>query len=270
MIPIYDMFNHRNGHWFNSVDTGIHSNNKIIIFASREIRPGQQIYNSYNQCQDCGGRFTDYGTPEILRDYGFVEMFPQRWIFEHYDVAFEIDEKYEEGKGTGEYVLNEWIQTEPEEEDVYMLLDRIEILEHDKETLLSKRDPAVPEREWNIIVEFVNAMVFAVNFAVKSFEKKICVEGGCTILPGYQDFEKTVGLFLEVDYTEHTCNYDEVMNQLDKDPYDGLEKIRSLYQTFTFFWNTETRATCFDIEDTVQICDDYRPHYHEMSVHYAA
>eukprot|EP00957_Ditylum_brightwellii_P211358 15366085-Ditylum_brightwellii.AAC.1 len=270
MIPIYDMFNHRNGHWFNSVDTGVHSNRTILIRASRDIRPGQQIYNSYNQCRDCGGRLTDYGTPEILRDYGFVETFPQRWIFEDYDVAFEIDERYKQGKATGEYVLKEWILTKPDEDDIYMLLNRIEVLQDDMETLLSDRDPAVPEREWDIIFEFANAMVFAVNFAVESSEKKSCIKGGCSILPGYQDFDKTVGIFLESSYTEYTCNYDEVMRRLDKEPYEDLERIRSLYQTSTFSWNKETRATCFDIEGTVQICDDYRPHYHEMSVHYAA
>eukprot|EP00957_Ditylum_brightwellii_P188485 14349226-Ditylum_brightwellii.AAC.1 len=91
------------------------------------------------------------------------------------------------------------------------------------ETLLSERDPAVPEREWNIIVKFVNAMVFAVNVAVESFEKQRCPEGSCATLPGYQDFEKTVGLFLEEEYTSYTCDYDMIIGQLDKEPYDDLE-----------------------------------------------
>uniref|UniRef100_A0A7S2ETR6 PABS domain-containing protein n=1 Tax=Ditylum brightwellii TaxID=49249 RepID=A0A7S2ETR6_9STRA len=269
MIPIYDMFNHRNGHWFNSEGT-VKSDEPIRVHATRDIKAGEQIYNSYNQCEDCGGRLTNYGTPEIVRDYGFVESFPQRWIFGEYNVAFEIDEKYEEGKGTGEYFVKTWIGSEPEEDDIYELRERIEILEHDMKALLSERDPAVPEREWNVIVEFTNAMVFAVNVAVKSFEEQSCPEGGCAILPGYQNLDKNVGLFIQEAYTEFTCDYDMIMGRLDKAPFEDLETVKSLYQEFNFFWNTETRATCFDIEGTVQICDDYRPHYHEMSVHYAA
>ena len=41
----------------------------------RDIKAGEQIYNSYNLCESCGGRTKSYGTPEILRDYGFVEQY---------------------------------------------------------------------------------------------------------------------------------------------------------------------------------------------------
>lgn len=39
---------------------------------------------------------------------------------------------------------------------------------------------------------------------------------------------------------------------------------------FSFFRNPVNSDTCFDIDDIVQICTSYRPHYHEGSVHFPA
>jgi hypothetical protein len=62
------------------------------MVAARDIEVGEEIYISYNQCIDCYKRHYTFGTPEMFRDYGFVEQYPQRWIFHKQDVAFDIDE----------------------------------------------------------------------------------------------------------------------------------------------------------------------------------
>ena len=57
-------------------------------------------------CEDCENREETYGTPETLRDYGFVEQYPQRWILEtvrhfhdaltlSYDIVEEIKTPYQ-------------------------------------------------------------------------------------------------------------------------------------------------------------------------------
>jgi hypothetical protein len=43
----------------------------------QEIEAGEEIYLSYNQFHDCEGWWHEYGTPEMFRDYGFVEQYPQ-------------------------------------------------------------------------------------------------------------------------------------------------------------------------------------------------
>jgi nitrogen fixation protein len=80
MIPAYDAYNHRNGNW-TSTDTTIKQGQYHETRATRTIQPGEEIYLSYNLCKHCGGRKMDYGTGEILRDYGFVEDYPRRFHF---------------------------------------------------------------------------------------------------------------------------------------------------------------------------------------------
>jgi hypothetical protein len=80
MIPAYDAYNHRNGNW-TSTDTKIKIGHYHETTATRTIEAGEEIFLSYNLCRHCGGRRHDYGTGEILRDYGFVEDYPRRFYY---------------------------------------------------------------------------------------------------------------------------------------------------------------------------------------------
>jgi hypothetical protein len=61
MIPAYDMYNHRNGKWFNTrTDTEVDINH--VTKATRVIEAGEQIYMSYDQCDECEGLDLGYGT----------------------------------------------------------------------------------------------------------------------------------------------------------------------------------------------------------------
>ena len=56
------MYNHRNGKWFNTALTIIPGESHEMR-ARRRIEAGEQIYNSYNMCDECGGRIdSGYGT----------------------------------------------------------------------------------------------------------------------------------------------------------------------------------------------------------------
>jgi len=98
MIPVYDMMSHRNGdQWLNTKSNSVHNEKEpVMVRASKDIKAGDEIYTSYNFCTDCGNRATSgYGTPEILRDFGFVENYPQRWFLTK-TVKFDLDQKEEE------------------------------------------------------------------------------------------------------------------------------------------------------------------------------
>jgi hypothetical protein len=73
----------KNGRWRNFEGTSVHAGGDVTTYAYRDIKAGEQLYLSYNECDDtdCEGIFRYYGTQEILVDYGFVEDFPQRWIW---------------------------------------------------------------------------------------------------------------------------------------------------------------------------------------------
>lgn len=62
IIPIYaDFYQHRNGHYTN---TRVDHDTKygIQVFASRNIAVGEQLHTSYNECEECGDIFENYGT----------------------------------------------------------------------------------------------------------------------------------------------------------------------------------------------------------------
>ena len=119
LIPVYDYMRHRNGLWLNTESDSVHSGNEIVVRASRIIEAGEKLFTSHNMSENCGTRSTDFGTPEILRDYGIVEDYPQRWIFEDQGTSFEIDHVYDnDGLITDALELKEWIGNEPNEEGI--------------------------------------------------------------------------------------------------------------------------------------------------------
>ena len=175
LIPLFDMMNHRNGHWYNTISNEVHGGEPVVIKARRDIKAGEELYNSYNMCSDCYGRMTDYGTPEILRDYGFVEEYPHTWLFDDADVAFRVDEIYDaKGNGTGEYKVTEWIDWVPLGEDMKEIqVIYLKQIRDTKNKLFLERDPEVPEHEWLTVKNFLDAMEFDIKIAVRDFFERM-------------------------------------------------------------------------------------------------
>jgi hypothetical protein len=72
--------------------------NKYLIVAKRDIKAGEQLQNSYNQCDWCDTYSTPpdaesfQATPQIFGLYGFVEFMPQRWVIPRMRLLFDIDD----------------------------------------------------------------------------------------------------------------------------------------------------------------------------------
>jgi SET domain len=142
MVPILDMINHRNGKWLNVESTSAHVGRDIVVYAIKPIKKGEQLYNSYNECldRDCDGIKYTYVTPHILADYGFVDAYPKRWMFEipvgetgedKYDVfVVDVDEDETSGK-----VVLKWNFKKPTEVShfawIEKQLDRLKGMEDD-------------------------------------------------------------------------------------------------------------------------------------------
>jgi len=171
LLPVYDMMSNRNGHWLNTItdeDASGHDDTPIDVLEKRDIKAGEQIYVSYNMCEDCTSRERTYRTPQIFRDYGFVEDFPQQWIVDDISVGFRLDKRDD----VGEVYLTEWVFKDvdaksPDEEEA----DSIELtllqLRKAFDTFMKKRDPAVPNYEWDMIKSYTNAMEKALVVAVE-------------------------------------------------------------------------------------------------------
>jgi hypothetical protein len=86
MIPITDRYNSRGGDYvgaYFSKEANTSDTIAVEVSAWRDLEPGEQIYTHYDYDQT--------GTPELLRDYGFVEAYPQRYIFHEQRIAFVVD-----------------------------------------------------------------------------------------------------------------------------------------------------------------------------------
>lgn len=166
LIPVFDYMSHRNGKWLNTDSSSVHENTPVKVFASRMIEAGEEIYTSYNMCRDCGGRATSYGTPEMLRDYGFVEDYPQRWIFHNEELGYEIDEAVDdEGIPNGELELTKWILEKPDITDLEWLTDMLEMQKDTAEMYLSDQKD-IPQKEWDVIVKYQQALVTAIEIGL--------------------------------------------------------------------------------------------------------
>lgn len=280
LIPIYDMINHRNGDWLNtkSDESGVHSGEPVVVKSKRDIKAGEQIYSTYNMCEDCGARITTYGTSEVLRDYGFVEQYPQTWIFPDLDLGFRIDEGDEDADGNQLYILTEWIDEEPDEEDDMDALQEKLAYVVQQKNMLDNRSayPDVLDIEWDMMVQYMDAMDLGVRVALQWFdevnEEHSCVtDGSCTVsLDRYTDLDITYKTVNEEYYSAKTCDIQEQFKVFDDDTFVEIDEFKSQYQQINFMWNPIDRDTCMDLDDTVQICDAYRPHYHEYAVHQTA
>ncbi len=290
LIPVYDMMSHRNGPWLNteSNDGGVHRDGKtpIRVTAKRDISKGEEIYTSYNQCEDCGGRILNYGTPEILRDYGFVEQMPQTWIFSSIGLGFRMDLKPrdadEEDQEDGEevFILTEWIEDdEPDEDGFEQLLMMLEDVKKNK-GLVDKDErrkyPSILEHEWNIMVQYMDAMELALHIAIDWYEQvgdgnndNTCVEEGtCSVsIDRYEDLDERYETTNKEYYSSLTCDIEKQFKVFDDGTFKLIDEFKSQYQQINFLQKEDTKDTCMDLDDTVQICAAYRPHYHEYAVH---
>lgn len=276
-IPIYDMLNHRNGQWLNTRtdNDGVHKSRSVSILASRDIEAGEQIYSSYNMCEDCKARISSYGTSDIFRDYGFIEKMPQTWFFG--ETGFRMDELSDSNEdGSPQYDIYEWIDDDlPTEEDIEMFQKTLEYVElrvgmvEDREAWSN-----VPDNEWEKTVEYMRSMELALQTVLQWHERMLyqnsCViDGTCSVsFNRYRDLDDEYITELEHHYQDQTCDFQ--FHVFEDGTYTEIDSFQSQYQKISFTYNHLDRDTCMDLDDTVQICDSYRPHYHEYMVHQTA
>jgi len=274
LLPVYDMMSHRNGAYLNTDCNSVHDENvPISVYASRAIKSGEELYTSYNLCSDCGNRHTSYGTSELFRDYGFVEQYPQRWIFHDQDLAFEITDEGANDEGlNGNNLRLKWFKDqEPTEDSIDYMMGELSYLRSTVvKKYLDEADSSIPTHELDTIRQYVNALELAFALALDTAEHEdgtgLCNNSG----------ECTLGLVDLSTYNQErqwywidTCDDDNIFGKFENE-YDSLETINSPYQKITFFRDPVNNDMCFELDLITQICSSYRPHYHEMVVHYTA
>ncbi|KAL3917183.1 MAG: hypothetical protein SGILL_004834 [Bacillariaceae sp.] len=284
MIPAYDAYNHRNGNWTNTRTIeaeGKHHETTAI----KTIEQGKEIYITYNQCEECGGRRNFYGSADIFRDYGFVEWLPQRWHYympKHYQFDLDEDEdgvlrlywdkKHQPNNEEKKGKTRVWISRE---------LQRLRRFKNMEWNLgFDKKGNGMTMYEWDTIWEFVDANVRALTMAYESItpSEEQEQEGTCTTEDAGEEGSCLSDLAKEshydpldweeddLAYNLYTCDTTDAFNQVG---FELLEKTKSAYQLIKFKEKTETDDVCMNLDKIIQICANYRPHYHEYITHYA-
>jgi SET domain len=122
LFSVFDFINHRNGKWQN-VDIEIESSG-VRVYAIRNIAAGDQLYMSHTECKQCGNYKYKYVAQHVLKERGFVEDYPRRWVVDSGDtkesLLVEID-VLESGERILQWPRNnrrpridelDWIQTQ--------------------------------------------------------------------------------------------------------------------------------------------------------------
>lgn len=189
MVPIYDMMNHSNDpKKLNTLSYKPKEAGDIFrVVASRRIEPGEQVYNSYNRCNKCSidlfgvdpdecETFSGYRTSEILSYFGFVEDFPQSWVFdssEDENTPSLFDTCMLKNPETGEIDVY-WGEGEADDHDIEWAAAQLKRLrkllkKKDKweEELVGDGEDKVGRYQWDTIWRYHGALETALEAAVE-------------------------------------------------------------------------------------------------------
>jgi len=283
MVPVYDMVNHRNGHWHNiDQETSAHDGEDVSVVALRDIEVGEQLYLSYNECHDydCEDMAHSYTLPSMVADYGFVEQYPRRFNFETPDDTLVFDLDIDDN----EKVQLAWISEPPDlyqmnwlRSHLHRLRNLVDVVAHGVEEL--------PSHEKDLITEYYKALTSALEhallFANTSQEEQLdeCEDavndnGGCgDASRKYDNLEEKPDT---LDYSASVCHSDNLLEDYSAifSQEFLLDEVESQYQKIEFSLNTDVESektdTCLRLSGWLQTCTSFRPHYHEALVHYPA
>lgn len=167
-IPIWDMVNHDNGR-INVVHDGHFKGDGVKVRALKKIRAGEQLFCSY----DMYGENDDWGTPEILRDFGFNENYPQRWVWPDPDIWFELHEKKNAGVTSGLEV--HWYPgvggdiNPGHKREIHFLTEELKRLQEVKRKYLDESQRgSIPDHEWSTILRFHRDFTVAVANVIEA------------------------------------------------------------------------------------------------------
>ena len=304
LIPVYDMVNHRMGSkWTNVEASSSHQDtDPVHVYATRDIEAGEQLLYPYNDCTD--SRYSmELVLQHNLRDYGFVEQYPRRWMFRPFkrDLVYELDLNETTGKievtwlsksrtvRKGERNKSPWgpPETWDEDEEVMKYLRaQLERLKGMSEDLYGGVAELESEHERDTIVEFYEAMVAALEEGIRSALEiqdahgmgNLCHQNDdATCQPHYDDLEETV----EVGQIASDTICDSQKSWRRYGNYYRADKFESAYQKFEYEHRyvidpetgKETREiadTCLRIGGVVHVCQSLRPQYHDVLIHVPA
>lgn len=158
MIPVYDMINHSNDPLvINTIakPPSYDDDEDHIVYALRDIQAGEELFYSYDRCPGCVESLEYWGTPELLRDFGFMEGYPHMFHLSKTMTIIVEEVKTEDGKLA--HVATCKDDNCPEKGWIENKVQRLIQVEK----LISEASSTVPEHELAIIKDFHKALFVA-------------------------------------------------------------------------------------------------------------
>lgn len=304
LVPLYDLYNHANGERRNAI-VKVKPGEMQTIHASRDIEAGEQIHISYN----IGSHLSEYSnkyysTPEFLRDYGFIESMPQRWVwaFDELELGFELS------NSTGEVKLQwmdwvvDWFHLSREREyisafrsflrrQLHRLVDHVEPLllqvgekvgENSCRVHVKEEDggvealPLPTPQELATIRQYSSALQRAIELALDELEwPQECSKG--QIRHGlcdksYRDLKVVHGTREPEDHETFPTYNDDIYPEPGEDGWEEVEYDASGYQEIEWLKrpsdSNENNDICLLLDGMAQTCSCFSPHYHDLFAHF--
>jgi hypothetical protein len=298
MIPVYDFYNHANGPLAN-VDVEVSLGKKadelemVEIYAWRDIAQGEELRRSYNEMEIMGDRASRfYGTPEILRDYGFVEDYPQRWAFVNDDfrIGFDVTYKNETVEAARmmaslnsvdiddlRLVPLEWSKMnisstvisyfrrhlQRMNESVEPMMRRVQL--QLQETTSKQEDDLPSAREFSVVRKFVDSLKIAFQLYLKADND---YQLNSPRVKPYREIRRTKGRRDPFDHETFPTYNEQFYAKGGVDDWITVNKENSGYQTIQFMSHDGDRNICFVLDGEPQTCSYFSAHYHDLACHY--
>ena len=150
-LPVLDMLNHSNDidKMYMLEITDPHEGRVVKAFVTRDVRKGEEITLSYSHS---AAGYDWHTTPELMRDFGFVEFGRQDWHFGEYDDCFTI-------------WTNDTVQYNEKETDDDELDDMIEFFryQYDRVSQLKFEPEGMEPHEFDLLTNYHQALQRALN-----------------------------------------------------------------------------------------------------------
>ena len=200
LIPVWDMVNHDSGGLINTETDSLYGDEGgVKVKAAVDIKAGEELFHSYIDSFDNNELYKEWGTFQILKNFGFVEGYPHRWINYEKDVWFEIWEEpdgelrvsWPNEKTHGQYhsdivdtntdtdtdtddIIDKWwkrLDGPPNARGIQYLGDELQRLRDVKVEIRNLRKTA-PKDEWDIIMNYLKAAINDYSTALNATFKR--------------------------------------------------------------------------------------------------
>jgi len=277
LIPLYDLIAHSNNvKEINVAATFPKKDDQdetLSLRATRKIESKEEILFSYGlgkaeQDQWLGVMQFGIGTPELFRDHGILENYPQRWFFPAHLIDFSIVEIESEDDSIS-FGIGWNSDVRPDDDAIFTLEQLYQRLHNLRADMADWEDlekqPAyvvgVNPREVKRSYEFLCNYLQVVELVlIEDRERR-----GGNLTP-YELQEEKV-LIDNMDNLYFQVYQSNIMSRLKDTNFTQIESVRSAYQKIDYYKDPLTKDRCLYLDGVYQQCISYWPHYHELCVH---